>query len=66
MTTPSVTTRTGSHQTIIARRPSPWAYVALDQSEAVLLAIARAGLRADLRRHQLLGSKVNQLAWQMA
>ena len=26
MTTPSVTTRTGSQQPVIARRPSPWAY----------------------------------------
>ncbi|KAB2701673.1 hypothetical protein F9L03_21775 [Brucella lupini] len=26
MTTPSVTTRTGSQKAVIARRPSPWAY----------------------------------------
>jgi hypothetical protein len=39
--------------------------VTLGQSEAILLAIARAGLRADLQRHQLLGSKADHLAQQI-
>jgi len=38
--------------------------VTLGQSEAILLAIARASLRADLHRHQLLGSKADHLAQQ--
>jgi hypothetical protein len=45
------------------RLPVPVAIaVALGQSKAILLAIARAGLRADLQRHQFLGSKADHLA----
>src|SRR5690606_14331855 len=39
--------------------------VALGQSEAILLAIARASLRADLQRHQLLGSEADHLPEQI-
>ena len=39
MTIPSVTTRTGSQQPVIARWPSPWAYAAL-ANEAVLIKLS--------------------------
>lgn len=39
--------------------------VALGQSKTILLAIARAGLCADLQRHQLLGSKADHIPEQI-
>lgn len=40
--------------------------VSLGQSEAILLAVARAGLRADLERHQLFGSKADHIPQQIS
>ncbi len=42
MTTPSVTTRTGSQQAVIARRPSPWAYIAGDKRRKDIAALRRS------------------------
>lgn len=61
MTTPSVTTRTASQKTVIARRPSPGAYV----TTGAHLAAINVGLKTipvDRRRHRSRDVRLSAIA----